>query len=132
MTQGETPFTIDADFNLGEAAAPWCRAHGQPRPAAFSAGRIRLQALGGRFFRRHGLHCPAASCGAGCSLIAFIDNATSRLLALRFVSVETHGGVHGGGARLLVVFRVLTEGRAARCRGGRKERPPRGGSGHLS
>ena len=27
-TQGKTPFTIDADFNLGEAAAPWCRAHG--------------------------------------------------------------------------------------------------------
>ena len=22
------PFTIDADFDLGEAAAPWCRAHG--------------------------------------------------------------------------------------------------------
>ena len=28
MTQEETPFTIDADFNLGETAAPWCRAHG--------------------------------------------------------------------------------------------------------
>ena len=28
MMQGKTPFTIDADFNLGEAAAPWCRAHG--------------------------------------------------------------------------------------------------------
>lgn len=28
MTLGETPFTIDADFNLGEAIAPWTRAHG--------------------------------------------------------------------------------------------------------
>ena len=28
MAVQQTPFTIDADFDLGEAAAPWCRAHG--------------------------------------------------------------------------------------------------------
>ena len=28
MAAQQTPFTIDADFDLGEAAAPWSRAHG--------------------------------------------------------------------------------------------------------
>ena len=102
----QVPFTIDADFHLGEAAAPWCRAHGAdvvvrrgavplslPRPESrgvawqHAAGRtLILTPCGARFLVEGGSAMRYALDG-GASLadlrLFFLGTALSVLAAQR-------------------------------------------------
>ena len=106
MAAQQVPFTIDADFDLGEAAAPWCRAHGAdvvvrrgtvplslPRPESrgvawqHAAGRtLILTPCGARFLVEGGSTMRYALDG-GASLadlrLFFLSTALSVLTAQR-------------------------------------------------